>query len=159
MIVSSKAVIILQKESRYKAELQYTLDDGRVIERGSGIFVASQKEADKLLADRAPLILEKIQKSDALEAVQSGISSAHKQATLTQVQYAWLKAGFDEQEPYKSYLLMKDVAPALLALRYTDEQYAAAFNATVEEVQNAKNKWTVLSADAATLTAYAGVVN
>jgi hypothetical protein len=102
-----------------------------------------------------PFVLSEVQRRDADAAVALGIPFAYKEATATQVQYAWLKQGFNQTEHYLAYPLIKDLAPSLLAMGLTDEQYASAFNTTVEDVQAIKEYWDFLSVNIATIEAYA----
>lgn len=158
MIISSRVKSQSLQGDRLRVRLEYTLDDGRVVERGGGMYVESLAAAEQLLIDLEASVLASVRRSDSASAVELGIYTAYQQASLQDVQYQWLKVGFDEPQPYKSYLLMKDVGPSLLSLGYTDEQYAAAFGTTVEDVVAAKAKWAQLEINAVTLAAYAGVV-
>ena len=157
MSITNQEVLDLTPHSgRFRARFKYTFNDGRVAIRGP-MFVADSNYADSKLADMAPDVLIAMQKQDASEAVGLGKLESHKQATLAQVQYQFIREGFDSSEPYKAYLKMKDVAPALLSLGYTNEQYAVALNTTVEDVEGARARWEELEVNAVTLAAYAEI--
>lgn len=141
MGIASKQIIELTKHSNgCRARFDYIFDDDRHIIIGP-INVSSQEDADSKLILLEPSILSQMQKRDANEAVSNDIKIAHKEASIQQVQYTWLKLGFEEDEPYKQYQMMKDIGPSLLNLGLTDVEYATMFNSTEEEVVNVKDLW------------------
>lgn len=155
-IVNQEVVDLTPHSGRFRARFKYVFDDGREVIRGP-IHVTDSNAADTKLVDMVPDVLVTMQKQDASEAVRLNKLEAHKQATLAQVQYQFIREGFDSTEPYRAYLKMKDVAPALLSLGYTNEQYAVALNTTVEDVEGARARWEELEVNAVTLAAYAEI--
>jgi glutamate synthase domain-containing protein 3 len=155
-IASSETTDLSPRRGGYRARFAYTLTDGRVITRGP-INVADNDAAETKRVELENSVLASVQKRDAQEAVKAGVQSAHKEATEAQVLYAWLLAGFDEEEHYKAYHFMKDIGPSLLSLGYTDEQYAVMLNTTVEDATASREYWEFLDANSATILAY-GVI-
>ena len=145
-----------EKSGSFRARFEFTLSDGRVLQRGP-IRVLNSEAADLLGVDLEASVLASIQLSDAFDAVDAGIQTAYKLATVEQVQYAWVKAGYDEDEHYKSYEKLKDIAPSLLALGLTDLEYSQLLNTSSEEATTAREYWEFLDANSATIAAYAGV--
>ena len=139
--------------SGFRARFVITLADGRVIHRGP-IPVANQAAADAKAITLEADVIVATSKSDAEEAVSQGIITAYKTASINQISYATLQTAYMETEYYRAYALMKDVAPDLMALGYTNEQYASAFNSTVEDVANIKAFWVILDANSAVLQSY-----
>jgi len=157
MPVANISVVSMKPHSgRYRARFLFVLDDGRKFHRA--LFVSTSEDADTKLIEFEADVLSSVQDLDAKEAVGLGIQSAHKEATQAQVQYAWVKEGFDSDEPYQAYEKMKDIGPTLLAMGLTDEQYSIALNCSIEEVIAAKAKWAELEANAAVISAYVGIV-
>jgi len=158
MPISSKEVIELTPHAdRFRARFKYTLDDGRVLLRGP-IFVRDSAAATARLNAMADDVLRNIQSHDASEAVRAGKLTAHKQATTDQVRYQFMQEGFDDVEPYKAYLRMKDIGPLLDSIGRTNEQYADAFGITVRNVEKLRARWVELKANSAIYEAYAGVI-
>lgn len=157
MPILSKSIQSIKPHSgRYRVRFLYVLEDGREVHRGP-LFVPTQADADTKLIDLEPAVLASVQKHDAKDATTLDIQVAYKEATQAQVQYAWLKDGFDSDEPYKAYNKMKDIGPALLSLGLTDEQYAVALNCPVEEVVSAIELWTELESDKTVIAAYGSI--
>ena len=158
-MISSKEVSDLSPHSgRFRARFSYTLDDGRVLTRGPS-FVADSAEADAKLIALESDVLANVQNQDASEAVRLGSYTLHKEASENQVKYAWLLTGYEAETHVEAYAQIKDLAPAMLSLGYTDEQYASAFNTTVEEVVNIKAYWSFLDANSAAILAYGALVD
>jgi hypothetical protein len=139
--------------SGYRARYSITIDDGRVFSVGP-VTVQDNSEAMQRSSGIEANVITSTITQDAEEAVRSGIKTAHKTATLQLVQYTTLRLAYNEPEYYKAYQIMKDVAPELMALEYTNEQYAEAFNSTVEDVINIKSLWQILDANSDTLQSY-----
>lgn len=138
-----------------RATATFLLDSGEPVERS--IRNAGVDEAAALVKATAmiPDVEASIQKRDASEAVSRGLYTAYGTASEAQVQYSWLKQGYAQEEHYQAYAMIKDLAPALLAMGLTDEQYATAFNATTEEIANIRTYWEFLSANSVAIEAYA----
>ena len=139
----------------FKARFCYVFDSG-VVNIGP-LSVASQSDADVKLIANSERAKDIKARQDASEAASMGLLSAHKEATTEQVQFAVLDLAYSAETLHESYDGMKNLAPQLLALGLTDDQYAITFNATVEQVQNIKNKWSYLSANSAAIEAYAQI--
>lgn len=153
-IVSRSILSVSPHSGGYRARFLYELSDGRKIERGP-IPVASEAETNNLLISIEPSVLEAVQSQDADEAVSLNIKTAFKEASLEQVQYSWLKIGFDEDEHYKAYEKIKDIGTSLLSLGLTDEEYAVMLNVTVEDATATREYWEFLDANKAAIEAYA----
>ena len=139
--------------SGYRARYRVTIGDGRVFNIGP-VGVSDDAEALARSAGIEAKVIASTMTNDAEEAVASGITTAYRTASTALIQYTTLRIAYSEPEYYQAYAVMKDVAPDLMALGYTNEQYAAAFNSTVEDVANIKSLWQILDANSTTLQAY-----
>lgn len=137
-----------------RAQAVFTATDGREVIRS--ISNAGNTPSGALVKAHAMSseVLSSLQKNDAAEAVTLGIVGPHKEATSGQVTYKWLLQAYESEEHYKAYLMIKDIAPSLLSLGYTDAQYATAFSTTVEEVQNITAYWLFLDANSSAIISY-----
>ena len=70
------------------------------------------------------------------------------------VQFAHLKHGMQQPDPYEAYQAMKPVAGDILALGLTVEQLAAAFGETVENAQNTLDRWFLLDQHSTAIEEY-----
>lgn len=158
MPIASQSISEISPHSgRYRARFSYTLDDGRKIERGP-VHVASVADANSVLISEAAKVLAGVQSLDASSAVDQDIDADHLEATQAQVRLAYILDAFQQDEPYKTYRLLKRVVPSLVALGYTDEQMANYLGTTVDNVIKFKTRWQALNANSAIYDAYIGVL-
>lgn len=143
----------IQKQGSGRARFMFTLSDGREIFRGP-LGVSSESDADSRRVQMESDVLESIQNQDASDAVTNNIKTAYKLASNEQVQYAWLKSGFDEDEHYKAYEKLKDIGPALLSLGLTDIQLAGLFGVPVEDATATREYWEFLDDNKEAIEAY-----
>ena len=145
-----------KKGDMYEVQYGYITDDGRSFLLAPKTIESSDIVLDKMVEYEAEM-LSQIKNIDAREAVRLGIDTAYKEATIEQVQYAWLKTGYDSLEHWKAYQLMKPIAPSLLALGLTDEEYADLLNTTVADAVASREYWTFLEGHKDVLDAYAEI--
>jgi hypothetical protein len=151
-IVESNVLnISKQSEGRYHCTFNYILDDGREINiKPSSVG----EDYQQVCEDRSGEVFKSVIKSDAQEALELGIKTAHKYATQEQVFYEFLFAGYNEPDPIAAYDYMNGIAQSLLSLGLTAEQFSALFGETVEITEAVINYWHVLAAGASTIEAY-----
>jgi hypothetical protein len=142
-----------QKHGPHRARFKFTLSDGREVLRGP-VNVSSHEDAELKRVALEPSVLSSIQAHDANEAVHLNVKTSHNLASVEQVQYVWLKSGFDEDEHYKAYAKIKDIGEALLSLGLSDEQYASMLNVTVEDATATRMYWEFLDDNKIAIEAY-----
>jgi len=158
MIVSSRVTDLSPERSgRFRARFEFTLSDGRIIQSGP-INVASVEDAESMLDSLGESMLLSVQRADAMQAVSDNVQVAYMLATLEQVQYAWLKTGFNEEEHYEAYNKMKDVGPVLLALDLTDQEYAELLGSTLEDAVAVREYWAFLDSNSVVIESYRGIL-
>jgi len=143
----------IQKQGSGRARFMFTLSDGREILRGP-VAVSSESDAEARRVQMESDVLESIQNHDAAEAVIINVKTAYKLATAEQVQYAWLKSGFDEDEHYKAYEKLKDIGPVLINLGLTDEELAGLFGVPIEDATATREYWEFLDSNKIAIEAY-----
>ncbi|PCI54136.1 MAG: hypothetical protein COB36_10620 [Alphaproteobacteria bacterium] len=141
-----------QRSGQVRTRYLFTFDDGREFHRP--INAESEAMLPQAIVLAQAQCINFVMKVDALDAVVSGIKTAHKTASANQVQYAWMQAAFNEEDPIAAYEIMSEVAPALVSLGYTAAQYAAIFGGSEAEVQRLLDRWEYLSNNAAELGAF-----
>jgi len=157
MITSSRTTSLTPvKSGGFRANYEYTLSDGRKISRGP-LNVVSELDATSKRTSMEPAILSSIQVSDAEDAVSNNIKTSNKFASLQQVQLAWLRAGFNEDEPYKAFSMMKAIGRSLLSLGLTDAKNAELLNSSLEDAVAARIYFESLDANSSVLEAYEAV--
>lgn len=142
-----------QADGSYRGVIDFILTDGRVIRR-DGVRAPSQEALDARPNELTADVLEGVIRRDAEEAVQLGIQIAHKEASQNDVYYAWMQAAFNEDDPVAAYNMMKEVAPVLVGMGLTAEQYAVEFNAEVVQVQRLLDRWAYLDSKKAELESF-----
>lgn len=156
-IASQEILELTPHTGRFRARFRYTFDDGREALQGP-IFVADSSDANTKLVDMAPSVLTQVQEFDADEAVNLDQTGQANEATEARVRFQYIKRAFAADEPYKTYMKLKKVAPALIALGYTNEQYASYLGASVSMVVKFKQRWQELNANSEIYEAYVGVL-
>lgn len=158
MITSSHVTDLSPERSgRFRARFEFTFSDGRIIQSGP-INVDSQEDAESMLDSLGASMLLSVQQSDAMQAVSEEVQVAYKLASIEQVQYAWLSAGFNEEEHYEAYSKMKVVGPALLALGLTDQEYADLLGSTLEDAVAVREYWEFLDLNSVVIEAYRSIL-
>ena len=158
MPIASQEILELTPHSgRFRARFRYTFTDGREILQGP-IFVAGNDSAGSKLISMASGVLAQVQEFDADKAVNLDQTGQANEATEARVRFQYIKRAFAADEPYKTYMKLKKVVPALIALGYTNEQYASYLGTSVSMVVKFKQRWQALNADSEIYEAYAGLV-
>lgn len=155
-VIKSEIHTQSQQANGYRVKFKYTFADGREFFVGS-LNANNQEQIDQLLLDKkAPLELS-IKNKDAQDAQQQGITVAHKDATQSDVYYAYLFSGYNVNDPIESYELMAPVAQEILDLGLTVEQMATLFNEELEVAQGVFDRWAYLSANKNEILAYKAI--
>lgn len=154
MAVASSRITNLEPYSkRWRARFAVTFTDGRVIAYGPTQFFTEQAATDFLPTVEARVI-ENIQRTDAKDAVNRNVTVAHKEATRTQVNSAYLVEGIEAQDVKSAYKALKPIK-TLLENSKTDAEIAAGLDLREKEIARARDRWTRLKARASEIEAYA----
>ena len=143
-------------DGRLRVRLKYTFEDGREFNIGF-IYAEDEEHANSLLITKADELNRSVKKSDAQDATENNIQTAHKDASQEDVYFAYLFDGYTNEDVLESYNLMSKVAPQILSLGLTVEQMAALFGETVEMAQAVFDKWTYLDSNKEVIIAYGGL--
>ena len=139
MIVSSNVLNLSEQTAgRFRCTFNYVLDDGREINIKPS-NVGSDYQA--VCEARATSVFESVIKSDAEEALATGVKTAHGYATQAQVFYEYLESAYRNPDPVESYDLMNGIAQPLLALGLTTVELAGMLGETVETAQAVIDHW------------------
>lgn len=152
-IISSGIHSITQHGSAFRFRAVFIVDDGRVIIRGP-FNADSVEDANSKIAANLDQAFEKLQESDANQAVAFDVEAAYKQATLNQVRRAWLQVGYGEDEAYRAYYYMKNPATLLFSLPKTDQELADILDVTLSLLQKIKAKWLYVDANSVAILTY-----
>lgn len=147
----------LQASGSYRVKFKYIFTDGREFVVGY-VNASNQGHSEQLLVDKGQVQELSVKKMDAEEAQQQGIKTSYKDASQSDVYYAYLFAGYNVDDPLESYELMSPVAQDILDLGLTVEQMAVLFNEELEVAQGVFDRWAYLSANEAEILAYKTVM-
>ena len=146
----------IMPDSRIRLKLKFTLQDGREFNAGY-VYVNSESEIQELINNKAQALTESIKTSDAKDAVSLGVKTAHKEASQSDVYFAYLFDGFNNDDVLESYNMMSQVADEILNLGLTVEQMAEMFNQPVDMAQSVIDKWNHLNTNKDVIIAYGGL--
>lgn len=158
-IENTKILAFSEHNGGRRARVRYTFASGQTVDRlimNAGADLPAARLRARTLVEG---IETRARTRDAAEAVALGLRKAHGEATEAQVLYAWLLTAYEQRDPLVAWEAINDLAPGMLALGYTNEQYAAAFGTTVEEVENIKLFWGFLETNQDVIVAYGALVD
>lgn len=143
--------------TRYRARLKYINQDGSVVNLGP-FQIDDLSELASLKTAKESIALAQLKKRDAYEAMAENRTTSHKNASRNDVLRAYMSSGIDQADTLQAYKILSKVANQVLGMGYSDEQYAAAFDTTIERVQQLKARWQYLKDNKSVIEAYDAVV-
>lgn len=141
----------------FRVRFVYTID-GEEVTLGP-FFAANQAEIDAMKTAKLPDATAIKVNRDVSKAIEQGITTSYGSANSSDVLRGYMSLGIDDMDTLQAYEFLKKVAADVLAMGYTDEQYAAAFDTSVDRVQFLKARWAYLEANEAAILAYKSVVD
>jgi len=84
--------------------------------------VSSIEDAESKATKMQDRVLKFIQSSDAEEAAGKGIKTRYGEASLKQVELAYVKVGFESEHLYETYALMNEMRSNISDMSLTSEQ-------------------------------------
>ena len=156
MPIVSQKVVSYKVGSTYNAKITYLLADGREIKRPP-IFCKSQAHAEQLALEHQDQFNLNRAKRDSKEAVERNILVAYKDATLRQVQFAWMRTGLSTTDPYEAFMHLRHHVEAMISQGLSNAELAIIFSTTPEIIKDIKNRWLKLKNHEAVLASYKAI--
>jgi hypothetical protein len=144
MPIKSKAIIKNEFNGvQYVIELLYTFDDDlthRIKCKGN-----SEGDAQTFLDSKESQILSSKKSQDIKYAVTNNFLTGYGEASQMDVWREYIKRGYSSFDPSESLFYMSKVAQNIVDMNLTNEQIAATFDSSIEEVEAILKKWDVLT--------------
>ena len=144
MAIKSKAIIKNEFNGvQYTIELLYTFDDGLtscIKCRGN-----SAEDAQLFLDSKEAQVIAHKKTQDIEHAVSNNLITGYGSASQLEVWREYIKRGYASFDPSESLFYMSKVAQNIVDMGLTNEQMAATFDSSTEEVEAILKKWEVLT--------------
>lgn len=144
-ITSQSVTDIDPQTEEFRATLVYNFTTGS--SRKIRVRHKTLAGLDALLISEAAGAQASESREDADEAVNQGLKVAFGEASENDVLSSWARKGFNKQDIFESYRILKEAMPEIVALGLTNEALAAAFNLEVEAVVDLLELWDYMEAN------------
>jgi len=153
MPIVSQKVVAYKVGAGWMASINYLFSDGRKL-RKPPIFCKGQLDAEQKATKFQAEINKKVVLRDAGKAVRNGVLTAVKDATLIQVQFAWMQAGVKaaiDKDPYVAFNYLKHHVQSMIDSGFKNSDLAIRFDTDEKTIQKIKDTWLKLKDAESTL--------